>query len=82
MNQRTQKLGRFPRNRKAPAKKLISVPCDQQSNFVSALRMELLDSEANGDLIQTLSGILMIMPQTTAFKLLRDRLDCLPTLQR
>ena len=52
------------------------------TNFVSALRMELLDSEANGDLIQTLSGILMIMPQTTAFKLLRDRLDCLPTLQR
>ena len=48
----------------------------------SALRMELLDGDTNGDLIQTLSGILMIMPQTNAFKLLRDRLACLPTLQR
>jgi vacuole morphology and inheritance protein 14 len=44
--------------------------------------MELLDADANGDLIRTLSGLLMIMPQTNAFRLLRDRLACLPNLQR
>ena len=61
---------------------LVSVLCDKHSYSVPALRMELLDGDANGDLIQTLSGILMIMPQTNAFKLFRDRLACLPTLQR
>lgn len=50
--------------------------------MISALRMELLDNEMSRDLVETLSGLLMIMPQTAAFRLLRDRLGCLPTVQR
>ena len=42
------------------------------------LRYELMDSEKNGDLVLALYGILNLMPQTQAFKLLNERLKTLP----
>ena len=44
----------------------------------SVLRYELMDSEKNGDLVLALYGILNLMPQTQAFKLLNERLKTLP----
>ena len=37
-----------------------------------------MDSEKNGDLVLALYGILNLMPQTQAFKLLNERLKTLP----
>ncbi|VVC39548.1 Armadillo-type fold,Vacuolar protein 14 C-terminal Fig4-binding domain,HEAT, type 2,Armadillo-like [Cinara cedri] len=45
------------------------------------LRMELLDEPVNHYLIQALYGLLMIMPQSDAFHLLRHRLKCVPHLR-
>lgn len=44
------------------------------------LRMELLEEPVNQYLIQALYGLLMIMPQSDAFHLLRHRLKCVPRL--
>lgn len=49
--------------------------------MISDLRMELLDEPVNQYLIQALYGLLMIMPQSDAFHLLRHRLKCVPHLQ-
>lgn len=48
----------------------------------SDLRMELLDEPVNQYLIQALYGLLMIMPQSDAFHLLRHRLKCVPHLKK
>lgn len=42
------------------------------------LRLQLLDGENNADLIKSLYGLLMLLPQSEAFKLLRYRLECIP----
>ncbi|XP_046552711.1 protein VAC14 homolog isoform X1 [Haliotis rubra] len=42
------------------------------------LRLQLLDVENNEDLIKSLYGLLMLLPQSEAFKLLRYRLECIP----
>lgn len=51
--------------------------------FCSAtdLRLQLLDVQHNQDLIRSLYGLLMLLPQSEAFKLLRFRLDCIPHYQ-
>lgn len=49
--------------------------------FFSDLRMELLEEPVNQYLIQALYGLLMIMPQSDAFNLLRHRLKCVPQLR-
>ena len=43
-----------------------------------ALRLHLLDPERNQDLIRTLYGLLMLLPQGSAFDMLKNRLDCVP----
>lgn len=43
--------------------------------------MELLEEPVNQYLIQVLYGLLMIMPQSEAFHLLRHRLKCVPHLR-
>lgn len=45
------------------------------------LRMELLKEPLNQYLIQALYGLLMIIPQSDAFHLLRHRLKCVPHLR-
>lgn len=40
--------------------------------------MELLEEPVNQYLIKALYGLLMIMPQSDAFHLLRHRLKCVP----
>ena len=48
--------------------------------------MELLDSETNNELLHALQALLMLLPQSNAFRILRDRLNCLhrvsPNLNR
>ena len=53
-----------------------------ESPIFSFLRYELLDSEQNGDLILALYGLLNLIPQTTAFKTLNDRMKTLPRYTR
>ena len=54
--------------------------------FFTDLRMELLDDETNNDLLRALQALLMLLPQSNAFRILRDRLNCLqrvsPNLNR
>lgn len=45
------------------------------------MRLQLLDVHNNQDLIKSLYGLLMLLPQSEAFKLLRYRLDCIPHYQ-
>ena len=40
--------------------------------------MHLLDVERNQYLVRALYGLLMILPQSDAFMLLKQRLDCVP----
>ncbi|GFN85196.1 vac14-like protein [Plakobranchus ocellatus] len=42
------------------------------------LRLQLLEANDNPELIKSLYGLLMILPQFEAFKLLRYRLECIP----
>ncbi len=42
------------------------------------LRLHLLDASHSPVLVQTLYGLLMLLPQSEAFHVLRRRLDCLP----
>lgn len=49
-----------------------------ESGIFSFLRYELLDPENNGDLVRAIYGLLNLMPQSSAFKLLNDRLKNLP----
>lgn len=47
-----------------------------ESPIFTPLRMELLDNDQ--DLISALYGLLMLLPQSEAFQLVRGRLACLP----
>ncbi|XP_076449714.1 protein VAC14 homolog [Babylonia areolata] len=49
-----------------------------ESPIFAYLRLQLLDAENNADLIKSLYGLLMLLPQSEAFKLLRYRLECIP----
>ena len=45
------------------------------------LRLQLLDEEHNCDLVKSLYGLLMLLPQTEAFHTLRKRLQCVPNFK-
>ncbi|KAK2708677.1 protein VAC14 homolog [Artemia franciscana] len=49
-----------------------------ESPVFAFLRLELLRSDQNRALVQTLYGLLMLLPQTEVFHLLRRRLACVP----
>ncbi len=49
--------------------------------FVTDLRLQLLDTDRNYYLLKALYGLLMLLPQSAAFTLLRNRLDCVPNLR-
>ncbi|ESO93069.1 hypothetical protein LOTGIDRAFT_119746 [Lottia gigantea] len=49
-----------------------------ESPIFAYLRLQLLDTENNQDLLHSLYGLLMILPQSEAFKLLHYRLECVP----
>ncbi|CAG0916583.1 unnamed protein product [Notodromas monacha] len=55
----------------------LGIPC-QRMKLVSDLRLHLLHPKHSKVLVQTLYGILMLLPQSEAFHILRRRLDCLP----
>lgn len=42
------------------------------------LRLQLLDVKSNPYLIKALYGLLMLLPQSSAFQLLSHRLQCVP----
>jgi vacuole morphology and inheritance protein 14 len=49
-----------------------------ESSVFAFLRLHLLDSTNNIELIRCLYGLLMLMPQTESFHLLSQRLKCVP----
>jgi len=51
-----------------------------ESPIFTFLRMELLDGD--NDLISALYGILMLLPQSDAFNIIRARLDCVPKIHK
>lgn len=42
------------------------------------LRLQLLQTPENHYLIRAMYGLLMLLPQSEAFHVLRHRLDCIP----
>ncbi|KAK7584320.1 hypothetical protein V9T40_005283 [Parthenolecanium corni] len=51
-----------------------------ESPIFTYLRLELLEVPHNQHLVYALYGLLMILPQSEAFNVLRHRLDCIPKL--
>ncbi|XKL59384.1 hypothetical protein PGB90_000400 [Kerria lacca] len=51
-----------------------------ESPIFTYLRLELLEVPHNQHLVYSLYGLLMILPQSEAFHVLRHRLDCIPKL--
>ncbi|KAK3918994.1 Protein VAC14-like protein [Frankliniella fusca] len=51
-----------------------------ESPIFTFVRLELLEIPHNQHLVQALYGLLMLLPQTEAFHMLRRRLNCIPTL--
>lgn len=49
-----------------------------ESPIFAYLRLQLLDSDNSQELIKSLYGLLMLLPQSEAFQLLRRRLNCIP----
>ncbi|KAL4234817.1 PtdIns(3 5)P(2) sythesis regulation factor [Mactra antiquata] len=52
-----------------------------ESPIFAYLRLQLLDSSNSQDLIKSLYGLLMLLPQAEPFTLLRNRLNCIPNFQ-
>uniref|UniRef100_S4RGQ8 Vacuolar protein 14 C-terminal Fig4-binding domain-containing protein n=1 Tax=Petromyzon marinus TaxID=7757 RepID=S4RGQ8_PETMA len=52
-----------------------------ESPIFTYLRLQLLDVESLPYLIKALYGLLMLLPQSSAFTLLRQRLACVPDPQ-
>ncbi|OQR76101.1 protein VAC14-like [Tropilaelaps mercedesae] len=50
-----------------------------ESPIFTFLRLQLLEPEKNRELVKALYGLLMLLPQSEAFLLLRTRLMCIPT---
>ena len=46
--------------------------------FLLDLRLQLLDTENSVALVKCLYGLLMLLPQSDAFRTLQRRLDCIP----
>ena len=46
---------------------------------VEDLRLQLLDVEHNHHLVKSLYGLLMLLPQSDAFRTLQRRLHCVPS---
>ncbi|KAL8603321.1 hypothetical protein ACOMHN_054017 [Nucella lapillus] len=49
-----------------------------ESPVFAYLRMHLLAGERSADLVRSLYGLLMLLPQSEAFRLLKGRLECVP----
>jgi len=49
--------------------------------YILDLRLQLLDEKHSQELIKSLYGLLMLLPQAEPFTLLRSRLDCIPHFQ-
>ncbi|KAI5708796.1 hypothetical protein M8J76_003535 [Diaphorina citri] len=52
-----------------------------ESPIFTYLRLELLDVSHNQHLVQAMFGILMLLPQSEAFRTLRQRLKCIPKIE-
>lgn len=53
-----------------------------ESPIFTFLRLQLLDTDRNYFLLKALYGLLMLLPQSAAFKMLRNRLDCVPNVHQ
>ncbi|XP_055892261.1 protein VAC14 homolog [Biomphalaria glabrata] len=51
-----------------------------ESPIFAYLRLQLLEAHLYPELIKSLYGLLMMLPQSEAFKLLRCRLECIPQI--
>ncbi|CAH1116528.1 unnamed protein product [Phaedon cochleariae] len=51
-----------------------------ESPVYAYLRLELLEVPCDKNLVRALYGLLMLLPQTEAFTILRTRLSCIPSL--
>ena len=49
-----------------------------ESPIFAFLRLQLLDPSQHAALVRTLYGLLMLLPQSTAFNTLKERLGCVP----
>lgn len=63
-------------------KSRLSSPCDQQPDlhFSAALRLQLLEPERYPYLLKAMYGLLMLLPQSSAFATLRNRLSAVSSL--
>lgn len=52
-----------------------------ESPIFTYLRLQLLDFQQNPYLVKSLYGLLMLLPQSSAFHTLRNRLECVPNFQ-
>eukprot|EP00301_Raphidiophrys_heterophryoidea_P021682 c6035_g1_i1.p1 GENE.c6035_g1_i1~~c6035_g1_i1.p1 ORF type:complete len:653 (+),score=210.75 c6035_g1_i1:40-1959(+) len=52
-----------------------------ESPVFTTLRVHLLDHQRYPHLLKTLYGLLMLMPQSSAFSVLKNRLSCVPVTQ-
>ena len=50
--------------------------------FSLVLRLQLLETDKNYYLLKALYGLLMLLPQSNAFTMLRSRLDCVPNVHQ
>ncbi len=57
---------------------LVKINNDQCFLFPVDLRLQLLDVEHNQHLVRCLYGLLMLLPQSDAFRTLQHRLQCIP----
>ena len=51
-----------------------------ESPIFSFLRLQLLVPQEQASLVRTLYGLLMLLPQSTAFNLLKQRLSCVSVI--
>ena len=51
-----------------------------ESPIFAFLRLQLLDPCQHAPLVRTLYGLLMLLPQSTAFSTLKHRLGCVPAV--
>lgn len=51
-----------------------------ESPIFTQLRLQLLEPQRHAHLIKALYGLLMLLPQTTAYHTLKERLSCVPTI--
>ena len=51
-----------------------------ESPIFTFLRLHLLEPEKYAFLVKALYGMLMLLPQSSAFSTLKNRLDCIPTI--